>query len=125
MQELVYQHGIHGCFNHNIEILRDIAEIIGIGDMVNAYDNISWAITEGGRIAIMITDRRCGFDFHGVIVEFQGDGCCSIYGCDQYGKIDEYNYRRTTFDTHSCIGHPDGVNRKFKNILRNDYNVYY
>jgi hypothetical protein len=124
MQELVYQHGIHDCFNHNIEILRDIAEIVGIGDMVNAYDNISWGITEGGRIAIMITDRRYRFDFHGVIVEFQGDGCCSIYNCDQYGKvIDDGNY--TTFDTHSYICKPNGANRAFKNILQNQYDVYY
>lgn len=123
MQELIYQHGIHDCLNHNIEIIRDVAEIVGIGDMVNAYDNISWGVTEGGRIAVMITDRRYGFDFHGVIVEFQGDGCCSIYSCDQYGKVIDNHY--TSFDTHSCIGHPDGANRKFKNILQSNYDIYY
>ena len=124
MQELVYLHGIHDSFNHNIEILRDIAEIVGIGDMVNAYDNISWGITEGGHIVVMISDRRYGFDFHGVIVEFQGDGCCTIYNCDQYGKVlDESD--RITFDTHSCIGHKDGANRKFKQILEAKYDVYY
>lgn len=124
MQELIYMHGIHDCFNHNIEILRDIAEIVGIGDMVNAYDNISWGVTEGGRITIMITDRRYGFDFHGVIVEFQGDGCCTIHSCDQYGKVlDESD--RTSFDTHSCIGRKDGANRKFKDILETKYEVYY
>lgn len=124
MQELVYQHGIHDCFNHNIEILRDIAVIVGVGDMSNAYDNISWAITEGGRAAVMITDRRYGFDFRGVIVEFQGDGCCTIYKCDQYGKvIDDSEY--TNFDTHSCIGCKDGANKKFQHILQSKYDVYY
>lgn len=125
MQELIYFKGINGFYNHNIEILRDIAEVVGTGRMVNAYDNVSWAITEHGRIAIMITDRRTVEDkFRAVTVEFQGDGICVIYACDVYGKP-IYDEESTGFDTHSYVCRRDGAHESFKKLLKDKYDVVY
>lgn len=130
MQELVYQHGIHSCLNANIEVLRDAAQVIGFREMVNAYDSMKWGITEYGRLAIMITDKRhrhehnmsSTADNH-VIVEFQGDGCLTIWKCDAYGKpINERDY--DLFDTHWYIGDNSAHNR-FKHILKTRYDIVY
>ena len=124
MQELVYQHGIHSCFNANIEALRDAAQVIGLHEMVNSYNSMSWGITDCGRLVIMITDRRPTNDnFKAVIVEFQGDGCLTIWACDAYGKpIDERDY--DLFDTHWYINDNSAHNR-FKHILKNRYDIVY
>lgn len=125
MQELIYFSGINGCYNHNIEIIRDIVEVVGDDKMVNAYDNISWGITEHGRIAIMIRNRKIpNEEFRAVTVEFQGDGICTIYPCDEFGKP-IHDGVSISLDTHSYVCHRDGSNTAFKNILKNKYNVVY
>ena len=130
MQELVYQHGIHSCLNANIEVIRDAAEVIGIREMVNAYQSMSWGITEGGRLVVMITDKRyrhehnmsSSADKH-VIVEFQGDGCLKIWACDTYGKpIDENDYY--LFDTHWYLS-DKSAHESFVCILKKRYDVVY
>lgn len=123
MQELVYQHGIHSYFNSNIEALRDAVEVIGLHEMVNAYNSMAWGITEGGRLAVMITDRRPNGGHNSVIVEFQGDGCCTIHKCDAYGNTDE-NHDHDLFDTHWYIS-DKSVHIRFKKILETRYSVYY
>ena len=55
MQTPINRHGV--TFSHNIEILRDIADTIGIHNMVNGYDRYSWAVTEGGCVQIMISNH--------------------------------------------------------------------
>ena len=55
MQTPINRHGV--TFSHNIEILRDIADAIGIRNMDNGYDRYSWAITEGGCVQIMISNH--------------------------------------------------------------------
>lgn len=124
MQELVYQHGIHSCFNANIEVLRDATEVIGIHRMVNAYQSMSWGITDGGRLTVMIIDRRPAEDkFKAVIVEFQGDGCLKIWACDAYGKpIDENDY--DLFDTHWYISNKS-AHESFVHILKKRYDIVY
>lgn len=123
MQELIYQHSIHSCLNYNIEAIRDAVDIIGLHEMANCYQHMAWGITEGGRLTIMITDRRpVENNFRAVIVEFQGDGCCTICKCDSYGKpIDENDYR--LFDTHWYIG--KSSNLAFRNILKTYYGIIY
>lgn len=123
MQELVYQHGINNCFNYNIEALRDAVEVIGSHSMTNAYQSMAWAITDGGHLAVMITDcRSVESEFRAVMCEFQGDGCATIYKCDCYGKP-IYDGEYTLFDTHSYIG--KSSNKEFKKILKSHYDVIY
>ena len=78
----------------------------------------------------MITDKRhrhehnmsSTADNH-VIVEFQGDGCLTIWKCDTYGKpIDERDY--DLFDTHWYISDNSAHNR-FKHILKTRYDIVY
>lgn len=123
MQELVYQHGIHSCLNYNIEALHDAVEVIGLHEMANAYHSMAWGITEGGRLVVMIIDRRpVESEFKAVVCEFQGDGCLTIWKCNCYGKpIDENDYR--LFDTHWYIG--KSSNLAFRNILKTYYDIIY
>ena len=124
MQELVYQHGIHSCFNSNIEVLRDAVEVIGLYEMSNAYQSIVWGITDGGRLTIMINNRRPTTVFAAVVVEFQGDGCLTICKCDSYGEpINEKEY--TLFDTHSYMSGDKTAHEAFKHILRTKYDIVY
>ena len=124
MQELVYQHGINSCLNANIEVLRDATEVIGVHRMANAYQSMSWGITAGGRLTVMISDRRPVEDkFKAVIVEFQGDGCLTIWACDVYGKpIDENDY--DLFDTHWYISNKS-AHESFVRILKKRYDIVY
>ena len=55
MQTPINRNGV--TFSHNIEILRDIADTIGIHNMANGYDRYSWAVTEGGCVQIMISNH--------------------------------------------------------------------
>ena len=55
MQTPINRHGV--TFSHNIEILRDIANTIGIHNMANGYDRYSWDVTEGGCVQIMISNH--------------------------------------------------------------------
>ena len=102
MQKLIWNPG-YGYFNHNIEMLRDISETIGLDCMVNAYGNLSWGLTEGNRIVIMIENKHNnGNDAKYVCVEYQGDGVCTIEDTDAYGKpIDDNHNIDKLFDTHA------------------------
>lgn len=88
-------------FNRNIEILRDIAETIGLQYLNNGNDNISFAITEYGRIQVMIRNHRYSDNnniISSVCVEYQGDGVMTIQPCDGHGHVigDKYEL----YDTH-------------------------
>ena len=123
MQELVYQHGIHSCLNYNIEALRDAVEVIGLHEMTNAYHSMAWGITEGGRLVVMITDRRYNGSHNSVIVEFEGDGCLSIWKCNSYGKpINDREYE--LFDTHT-YNTSDKNHAAFESILKTKYDIVY
>ena len=98
MQKLLWSQNINGYFNHNIEMLRDIAETIGLDRMSNAYDNLSFGMTDGGRIVIMIHNYRSNTY---VCAEYQGDGIVTITATDAYGKpIDNTHNIESVFDTH-------------------------
>ena len=55
MQTPINRYGV--TFSNNIEIIRDIADTIGIHNMTNCYDRYSWAVTEGGCVQIMISNH--------------------------------------------------------------------
>lgn len=108
-------------FNCNIEILRDIAETIGVHYLNNGNSNISFATTEYGRIQIMIHNHRYrnADNINSVCVEYQGDGVMSIHPCDSYGYPigDKYEL----FDTH---WHPGGDHVKiFHDMIKNKFNI--
>lgn len=113
MQTPIYFDG--RCFSNNIEIIRDIAETIGIRKMSNAYTKYSWAVTEYGRIQIMIADRSNGVC---VAAEYQGDGCVVIMECNDYGRPLEWS-DRVLFDTHSHTG--EDISKKFAEVVYKNF----
>ena len=106
MQKLAFNPHWNGYLNHNIEIIRDIAETIGLDRMANAYGNLSFGTTEGARMIIMIESRHYGKDTKYVCVEYEGDGVCHIEPTDSYGNpIDDRHDFNKLFDTHAYYCH--------------------
>lgn len=102
-------------FNHNIEILRDIADTIGTHNMANVYDRYSWAVTEYGHILIMIRHR----DKY-VLIEFEGDGVCVMAECGSYGNLIDKN--TVLFDTHWYTS--SNVKDAFAALVKKNFGIY-
>ena len=114
MQTPITYNGV--TFNHNIEILRDISDAIGAHNMANGYDRYSWAVTEHGRIQVMIRYR----DKH-VLVEFEGDGICVMTECDSYGHPIDEN-KRVLFDSHWYTG--SNIKDAFALTVKKNFGIY-
>lgn len=113
MQEPIYIKGIYRCFCNTISIFNDINDTI---DMRKIYpDQLSWAVTEYGRIQFIIKD--CTGNKR-VIAEYEGNGWVHIHVCDEYGK--PYDFPE---GFSFCTIPYNNPRDEFENLLKNTFNL--
>lgn len=110
-----------GIFNHNIEMLRDVAQTLGFGKMVNAYDNLSFGINKNNHIVVMIKGTDDIGDRKYICVEYEGDGMCHIEPVDYSGNVldDRHDFNKL-FDSHGY--NKPTIEEAFRTHLRNHFN---
>lgn len=103
-------------FSSNMEIFRDIAELINAKYIVD--DKFRWAINEDNRIVFEIAYTRRSDNYDRIYLEFCGDGIVRISG---YNKSVEKLYTKV-FDTHSY--NTSNVRKEFKMCLLREFDTY-
>lgn len=83
----------------NIEMIRDACDMLDTSNMVNAYGELEWGITDSGYLFIKLEkDVTCS----DVYIIFEGDGVCTIREISRSYPYDEI--KRELFDTHWHLG---------------------
>lgn len=91
---ILFNDTIFSYFNNRIEDIANAAKFIGTGDMVNAYDRLSYGQNMRGELVVNYKnrDRKIG---HTITIVFR-DSHMEMYNANGYGRILETDMR-------SCI----------------------
>ena len=100
----------------NIEIIRDVTEVIHPANLVNAYKDFKWGIDSRDRFFIGCYNR----DGNLVQIYFEGDGMVSIAMLnDITGDVIEQD----SYDTHSVIS-VEKAQHRFAKLLADKFKVH-
>lgn len=91
---ILFNDNLYSYFNNRIEDIANAAKFIGTGDMVNAYDRLSYGQNMRGELVVNYKnrDRKIG---HTITIVFR-DSHMEMYNANGYGRILETDMR-------SCI----------------------
>ena len=100
----------------NIEIIRDVTEVIHPANLVNAYKDFKWCIDSRDRFFIGCYNR----DGNLVLIYFEGDGMVSIV---MFNGITGDVIEQDSYDTHSAIS-VEKAQHRFAKLLADKFKVH-